>query len=141
MHQAWLLPALPAAAFAFLAFANFSALPAAQGRLHRVIATTSAFVLFILVAADLFKQLPAGPDQLVNNTSGFDWMKFSGVPYELQRHLRIGFKVDQLTVVMLCVVSFVGMLVQIYSLGYMKGEVRCVTAGTTPCSRCSSPRC
>jgi NADH-quinone oxidoreductase subunit L len=38
--------------------------------------------------------------------------------------LRVGFLVDQLAVVMILVVSFVGLMVMIYSLGYMKGEPR-----------------
>ncbi len=118
MEQAWLLPAIPAAAFVIIAlFHNY--LPR-KGDFVGVAAVIAAFVCFIFVAADLFGQLPASAADLVNNNSGFEWMKIPAVDFSL----RIGFHVDQITVVMLCVVSFVGMLVQIYSLGYMKGERR-----------------
>ena len=118
MEQAWLLPALPAGAFVIVAlFHNY--LPR-KGDLIAVGAVVASFVLFLFVAADLFGQLPAGPGELVRNVSGFDWLDIAGIDFVL----RIGFRVDQLTVVMLAVVSFVGMLVHIYSLGYMKGETR-----------------
>ena len=39
-------------------------------------------------------------------------------------NLRIGFQVDQLAAVMLAVVSFISLMVQVYSLGYMKGDKR-----------------
>jgi len=56
----------------------------------------------------------------VENESGFNWVEIPEIDFVL----RIGFHVDQLTVVMLSAVTFVGMLVQIYSTGYMKGEPR-----------------
>jgi NADH-quinone oxidoreductase subunit L len=118
MTDAWLLPAIPAAAFVVVAlFHNY--LPR-KGDFIAVGASIASFVLFLPVMADLFDQLPAGPDALVNNLSGFDWLEIPAIDFVL----RIGFKVDQLSAVMLGVVSFVGMIVQIYSLGYMKGEVR-----------------
>src|SRR5438477_9431807 len=132
MHQAWLLPALPAGAFAFLALANFfipTYLPR-KGDFIAVAAMLLSFILFFPVAHDLAKNLPAGPGGLDKiNSSGFDWMKFSGVPYLVNfgkdiYTLRIGFFVDQITLVMLGVVTFVSLMVQVYSLGYMKGEVR-----------------
>jgi NADH-quinone oxidoreductase subunit L len=118
MEQAWLLPAIPAAAFVVLAlFHNY--LPR-QGDWLAIGAAIASFVLFLLVAADLFDQLPLPGADLVNNTSGFDWVRID----EIDFLLRIGFRVDQLTIVMLAAVTFVGMLVQIYSTAYMKGEPR-----------------
>jgi NADH-quinone oxidoreductase subunit L len=118
MEQAWLLPAIPAVAFVVLAFFN-GYLPR-RGDWVAIGAAIASFVLFLFVAVDLFDQLPVAADALTNNTSGFDWVE---IP-EIDFLLRIGFRVDQLTIVMLAVVTFVGMLVQIYSVGYMKGEVR-----------------
>ncbi|HLF70774.1 MAG TPA: NADH-quinone oxidoreductase subunit L, partial [Dehalococcoidia bacterium] len=118
MEEAWLLPAIPAVAFVIVALLH-NYLPR-KGDFIAVGASIASFVLFIFVAADLFGQLPAGPGELTGNLSGFDWMKIESIDFVM----RIGFRVDQLTAVMLCVVSFVGMLVQIYSLGYMKGEPR-----------------
>src|SRR5438067_5303758 len=133
MEKAWLLPALPAGAFAILALLNFF-FPA-YGRRGDIIAIAAmglSFLLFFPVAHDLLKHhdIFGRPEELAKlNTSGFDWMKFSGVPYlkslgQDVYTLRIGFFVDQITLVMLGVVTFVGLMVMIYSLGYMKGEVR-----------------
>jgi NADH-quinone oxidoreductase subunit L len=118
MEEAWLLPALPAAAFVILAF--FHGYLPRKGDFVAIGAAIGSFVLFLLVAIDLFDQLPSAGAELVNNTSGFDWVQIE----EIDFLLRIGFRVDQITIVMLAVVTFVGMLVQIYSVGYMKGEVR-----------------
>jgi len=118
MEQAWLLPAIPAVAFVVLALVH-GYLPR-RGDWVAIGASIASFVLFLFVAVDLFDQLPAAGAELVNNTSGFDWVE---VP-EIDFLLRIGFRVDQLTIVMLAAVTFVGMLVQIYSVGYMKGEPR-----------------
>jgi NADH-quinone oxidoreductase subunit L len=118
MEQAWLLPAVMAVAFVTLAlFHNY--LPR-QGDLIAVGAAILAFLGFLFVAGDLFGQLPVHAEELVNNTSGFTWLEIEEINFEL----RIGFLVDQITVVMLAAVTFVGMLVQIYSIGYMKGETR-----------------
>ena len=118
MDQAWLLPAVMVAAFVALAlFHNY--LPR-QGDFIAVGASVLAFLGFLFVAGDLFGQLPAAGAELVNNTKGFDWLKIEEIDFTL----RIGFLVDQITLVMLAVVSFVGMLIMIYSIGYMRGEKR-----------------
>ncbi len=122
MEQAWLLPALPALAFVVLSLTLFFF----GGRVPNAIAflaigaMSASFVLGLLVAVDLFDQLPAQAADLVNNTSGFDWLKVEDIDF----FLRVGFLVDQLAIVMVFVVSFVGLMVMIYSLGYMKGEPR-----------------
>ncbi len=118
MDQAWLIPAIPAIAFVVLALFH-SYLPR-QGDFVAIGAIIVSFVLALFVIGDLLGQLPAGPGKLVNNLSGFDWLKIEEIDFVL----RIGFRVDQLTIVMLSVVTFVGMIVQVYSLGYMKGEAR-----------------
>lgn len=48
----------------------------------------------------------------------FTWLVFNGVP------LNIGVTVDSLTCMMLIVVSLIGTLIQIYSIGYMHGDPR-----------------
>ena len=122
MEQAWLIPAIPAVAFVLLAFLN-GYLPR-RGDFIAIGAIAAAFILFFAVAIDLLDQLPG---ELEHNTSGFDWLTINGIQLLGQTNdfvLRIGFRVDQLTLVMLAVVTFVGLMVQVYSLGYMKGEVR-----------------
>ncbi len=118
MEQAWLLPAIPAVAFVVLAL--FHGYLPRQGDWVAIGASIASFGLFLFVAIDLFDQLPAAGAALVNNTAGFDWVEIPEIDFVL----RIGFRVDQLTVVMLSAVTFVGMLVHIYSTGYMKGERR-----------------
>ncbi|HEX5368404.1 MAG TPA: NADH-quinone oxidoreductase subunit L [Dehalococcoidia bacterium] len=124
MEHAWLLPAVPACAFVILAL--FHGYLPRKGDFIAIGAAIASFVMFLFVAGDLFGQLPAQASDLVNNNSGFDWIKISGIPYMNGNDfvLRIGFHVDQITIVMLSAVTFVGMLVEIYSVGYMKGEVR-----------------
>jgi NADH-quinone oxidoreductase subunit L len=118
MEEAWLLPAIPAVAFVVLAL--FHGYLPRRGDFVAIGAAIASFVLFLFVALDLIDQLPAAGAALVNNTSGFTWVEIPQIDFEL----RIGFRVDQLTLVMLAAVTFVGMLVQIYSIGYMKGEPR-----------------
>jgi NADH-quinone oxidoreductase subunit L len=127
MEQAWLMPALPALSFAALSLVLFIF----GRRVPNAIAfvaigcMVASFVIFFFVAADLFGQLPAPASDLVGNRSGFDWIKVEGIPYLRDPFvLHIGFLVDQLSVVMLAVVSFVGLMVMVYSLGYMRGEPR-----------------
>jgi NADH-quinone oxidoreductase subunit L len=113
MEHAWVLPAIPAGAFIFLAlFHNY--LPR-KGDFVAIAAIIAAFVAMLMVGADLLDQLPVTGADLVGTDSGFDWLK---IP-EADFIMRIGFHVDQLTMVMLLCVTFVGMLVQIYSTGYM----------------------
>jgi hypothetical protein len=44
-----------------------------------IAAMGASFVLGLVVAADLFDQLPAQAADLVNNTSGFDWLKVENI--------------------------------------------------------------
>jgi len=118
MEQAWLLPAIPAVSFVVIALLH-NYLPR-TGDFIGIGAGLASFVLFILIAADLFDQMPRAASELVNNNAGFDWLKIDEIDFVL----RIGFHVDQITVVMLAAVTFVGLLVNIYSVGYMHGEKR-----------------
>jgi NADH-quinone oxidoreductase subunit L len=118
MDNAWIIPALPAGAFVILALLNFAGvaqnLPR-KGDFIAIIAVVLAFAGYLTLSVDLFDQLPAAGSDLVNNTSGFEWISIPEIDFTL----RIGFRVDQITWVMLSAVTFVGMLVQIYSTGYM----------------------
>src|SRR3972149_3413049 len=118
MEQAYWLPALPAIAFVVLAlFHNY--LPR-QGDFIAVGALLASFILFLPVAADLLDQLPRAASALEANTSGFDWLEIEEIDFAL----RIGFRVDQITLVMLAVVTFVSLMIFFHSVRFMKGEVR-----------------
>src|SRR5690606_5659493 len=118
MEQAWLLPALPAGAFVILAL--FHGYLPRRGDWVAVAAAIASFVLFLFVAAALFDQLPVAARDRAESACGLAGVDTPGTDFLL----RIGFHLDQLTVVMLSAVAFVGMLVHIYSTGYMKGEPR-----------------
>jgi NADH-quinone oxidoreductase subunit L len=127
MEQAWLMPALPALAFATMSLILFFGGRRIPNQIAFLgfAAVAASFVIFFPVAKDLFDQLPAAGSELTKNTSGFDWIKVEGIPYlDNPFVLRIGFLVDQLSIVMLAVVSFIGLMVMVYSFGYMKGEPR-----------------
>ena len=77
MENAWILPALPTSAFVILALLNFAGIAQnlpRKGDFIAIIAVVLAFLGFLSVAIDLFDQLPASGTELVNNTSGFDWV-------------------------------------------------------------------
>ena len=113
MESAWVIPAIPAATFAFLFF--FRNLLPRQGDFVAVGAAVAAFVAFFVVLIDLMDNIALG-QSVEPVVEGFTWLEFSDF------EIRIGFYVDELAVVMLAVVTFVYLMVNIYSVGYMRGE-------------------
>ncbi len=69
---------------------------------------------FILSSWILLQQVNGGLD--VVNTSVYTWMVSDGIRFE------IGFLVDHLTALMMCVVTFVSLMVHIYTIGYMRED-------------------
>jgi NADH-quinone oxidoreductase subunit L len=114
MEQAWLIPAIPAAAFAFLLIAG-PYLPR-KGDFVAIAAIGASFVLFFPVLADLLDK--ADGTEYTAGVKAWEWVQFSD--FELE----IGFYVDPITIVMLAVVSLVALLVQVYSVSYMHGDSR-----------------
>jgi NADH-quinone oxidoreductase subunit L len=100
----WMIPALPIIA------AGLSALlPQAQRRLSAALAIGSMSVSFVLALAAFVCAL-AHPAVQVHN---FAWLQFGS------HWLSLGWLLDPLAAVMLVMVTFVGLLIFIYSLGYM----------------------
>ncbi len=117
MSEAWLLPVLPGAAFVILVlFGNY--LPR-KGDWLAILAILGSFVLFFPIAADLTDALAEHGDEFAGVSNSVTWLQVGDV-FEL----RLGVHVDQIAIVMLAVVTFVTLMVQVYSLGYMKGDVR-----------------
>jgi NADH-quinone oxidoreductase subunit L len=114
MEQAWLIPAIPAAAFVFLLFAG-PYLPR-RGDFVAILAIGASFVLFFPVLIDLLDQ--ANGTEYVAGVKSWEWVNFGDFRIE------IGFYVDPITIVMLGVVTLVALMVQIYSVAYMEGEPR-----------------
>src|SRR5690606_16327574 len=52
----------------------------------------------------------------IHNASVYTWMVSDGIRFE------IGFLVDNLTALMMLVVTFVSLMVHIYTIGYMHGD-------------------
>jgi len=111
MEWAWLIPALSFIAFPLIIiFGRF--LPG-KGSFLAILAITVGFILFWFVAIDRVDQGATGVDFFSRK-----WFDAGSVT------LRCGMIIDPLTIVMLGLVTFVALMVQIYSLGYMKGDPR-----------------
>src|SRR5437016_5517367 len=102
LERAWLIPALPGAAFLVLLLLR-NLLPR-KGDFVSIGAIFASFVLFILLFIEFTNALGKGT---LPGREGFDWVNFS------EFHLRIGFYVDSITIVMLAVVTFVALMVQV----------------------------
>ncbi len=105
-NWAWVIPALSAGAF-FIVFPFRRYLPV-QGAFISIAAILLGFILFWFVLADL----------LASGTAEFsiNWLTVGDTT------LTWGTTVDQISVTMLGLVTFVALLVQVYSLGYMKHD-------------------
>ncbi len=117
MQDAWVLPLLPAAAFVVLAL--FGPYLPRKGDWIAVLAIGAVFVLTLPIIADFTDALALQGEEFAGVANSIQWME---VPGHLE--LNFGVHVDAITIVMLVVVSFVGFMVQVYSLGYMKGDAR-----------------
>lgn len=69
---------------------------------------------FVLSAWILYQQIYAQLDTV--NMSVYTWMVADGIRFE------VGFLVDHLTSLMMCVVTFVSLMVHIYTIGYMQDD-------------------
>jgi len=103
----YLTPAMP-----FLAFLIITAFTKKYRMLSAVISITAVFISFILALSILYLQLCA-PSNYEHN---IPWL------YLGKMQISIGIILNQLSAVMLIVVTAVSLLVQVYSVGYMKGD-------------------
>ncbi len=111
-EQAWLLAAIPAGMFVVLALVGRK-LPRGGDYLG-ILAIGSSFVLSFFVLSDLL----GTEDKLRPITKAIDWTQIGNF------ELRMGTFVDPITVVMFAVITTVSLMVNIFSVGYMKGEPR-----------------
>ncbi|MDH4127813.1 MAG: NADH-quinone oxidoreductase subunit L [Spirochaetota bacterium] len=75
----------------------------------------SIFISFIISILALWKVASTG--EAINFSAGLgSWISSGGV------EVSIGFKIDQLSAVMINIVSGIGFLIHVYSIGYMKGD-------------------
>lgn len=108
---AWLIPLIPLLGFLFTIFRG-KKLGEPTGAYVPIAASSAAFLLSVAV----FLQMRS--HQATYIVDMFDWIDVGGftVSFDLL--------VDQLTSVMLLIVTGVGLLVHVYSLGYMHGDER-----------------
>jgi NADH-quinone oxidoreductase subunit L len=106
---AWLIPLLPLSAFFLIVF--FGKKTPGKGADIGILATGSAFALGLLCFFDAISKGGIVEKSLT-------WISFGSLELEL------GIRVDSLAAMMFVVVCLVSLLMQIYSLGYMKGDVR-----------------
>ena len=114
MEWAWLAPALSFAAFGLVAVLG-RYLPW-KGAFLAILAIAGAFGVFWYVLNDFLSQGVG--------TYGFSitWFEIGAAPAKWSIHW--GMIIDPLAVVMLGIVSFIAMLIQVYSVGYMAGHPR-----------------
>ena len=116
MEWAWLIPVFSFASFPVIVlFGRF--LPG-KGAYVAILAIAAGFVTFWFVLSSFLDQgAGCGLGQGVVDCSR-EWFSVAGV------QLTWGMIIDPISIVMLGLVTFVALMVQVYSLGYMKGEAR-----------------
>ena len=105
-NWAWLIPAFSAGAF-FIVLPFRRYLPL-QGAFVSILAILLGFVLFWFVLAGLLNEGSV--------SYGIDWLRIGDTS------IGWGVAIDEISVTMIGLVTFVALLVQVYSLGYMKHE-------------------
>ena len=116
-QDAWLLAAIPAGMFVVLALTG-RWLPRG-GDLLGVAATGAAFVLSFFVLADVVGGEGALGEGLGPVLHDIEWSRIGTTLV-----LRQGTYVDPITIVMFGVITTVALMVNVFSLSYMKGEPR-----------------
>ena len=120
MDQAWLIPAIPAAAFVILLI--FGPYLPRKGDWLAIAAIGTSFILVFPVLADLLDQ--ADGTTYVAGEKAWEWLSFDLAGAGETFNIEIGFYVDPITIVMLAVVTLIALMVQVYSISYMKGDSR-----------------
>ena len=110
MYLAWLIPTLSAIAFVVVALGG-RWLPG-QGAFVSIAAMAAGFALWLVALGDML----GGGASVVSY--GVEWLTAGGTTIGWGAHI------DRLAIVMLGLVTFVALLVQVYSLEYMRGDSR-----------------
>jgi len=112
LRNAWLIPLIPAISFFVILF--FGKRLPKKGSEVGITALGASFVLALICAGEWIGK--AAPREAVH--AGHTWFTMGGVDF------RAGIHVDGLTVMMLVVVTFISLMVHVYSTGYMHGDRR-----------------
>ncbi len=109
LSYSWVLPLIPLAVFAIV-------LATGRKLSESTVFGLGIGAMSLVFAGSLAVLWSTAQHQSFEMT--FEWMRIG------ERVFELGIQVDSLTAVMLIVVSFVSLLVQIYSMGYMHGDER-----------------
>ncbi|HEX3394133.1 MAG TPA: proton-conducting transporter membrane subunit, partial [Acidimicrobiales bacterium] len=112
LHNAWLIPLIPAISFFLILF--FGKRLPKKGSEIGIGALGLAFVLAVVAAAQWIGK--DEPREAVH--AHHTWFNMGGIDFGF------GIHVDGLTVMMLVVVTFISLMVHVYSTGYMHGDRR-----------------
>ena len=85
------------------------------GRVGSHVTTILGVAVSFILSAWLLKQQISG-DLGTVNLSVYTWMIADGIRFQ------VGFLIDHLTTLMMCVVTFVSLMVHIYTIGYMRDD-------------------
>jgi NADH-quinone oxidoreductase subunit L len=110
MSNAWLIPLFP-----LLAFILLVAFGRQLKEASAYIGILATLISFVMALGVFFQRFGAGAEDYY---FAFRWLSFGDKPIDM------GFEVNQLNAMMLLIVTFVSMLVHIYSKGYMHGDER-----------------
>ncbi|NLL18487.1 MAG: NADH-quinone oxidoreductase subunit L, partial [Clostridia bacterium] len=112
INLAWLIPVLPAIAFVIIIF------------LTRRLQMVSALTAILAMAGSFIISVGIVAEVLINRITMDNPVEIAARWLEVPGSLFIqaGVLIDPLSAVMLFVVTFIALLVMIYSVGYMKGE-------------------
>jgi len=119
MEQAWLLPAIPVSIFVIVGL--FHRVLPRRGDWLAILGMLSVLVIAILIAIDFqgaFQDGVFAPG--LDNELSWEWLNIGEGFFVIE----FSTWVDGITIVMIAVVSFVALMVMVYSVGYMRGEVR-----------------
>ncbi len=85
-------------------------------KLIGIIGSGTVGISFLIALAAFFETLALPVDQRQTIVSLFTWMKVAGL------NISFAYQVDQLSLVMALIVTGVGFIIHIYSIGYMHGD-------------------
>jgi len=109
IENIWLVPLFPLIGFLVIAlnFRRFKGIFAGRVALVAVLAS-------FVISVNLFMQLTSGHES--QTVTLFNWIHFNNIT------ISFSFLVDRLSVLMLMIVTGVGFLIHVYSVGYMKED-------------------
>lgn len=112
-HLLWMIPCLPLVAAAIIAVC-----PQSQRQIAATLTIGSMLIAFFFSLATLMTVLnsPHGSTEVSRQFFNFTWFEFGSTS------LKLGLLLDPLNAAMLVMVSFVGLLICIFSVGYMEHD-------------------